>query len=150
MTLPPERIGDRGQRYVVQTKGWPNDTFPNRWQNCAYSDTIEGADKAADALALHPCVDAIRVRFRFEVGDVVWWHIPTVMDHCRTWAPDITRPVKLIAVSSTDGGDEMVRVQPNYFKHGDEFNASWFLPVGVQHHNELHPRLRRPGAFGAK
>lgn len=154
MTLPPERIGDRGQRYVVQAKGWPDEAQPRAWQNCAYFDTIEGADKAAAALASHPCVEETRVRFRFEVGDEVWWHVPTVMDFCNTWAPDITRPTKIIAVETRAGGGtghpQMVRVSPNYCPHGDQFDASWFLPVGVTDHNQLHPRLRRPGAFGAR
>lgn len=83
---------------------------------------------------------------RFAVGDEVWYHIPTVMDACRTWAPDITRPTKIIAVRDipipegwtrpNSGHTQMVRVSPNYCPHGDEFNGGWFLPVGIRDHND--------------
>lgn len=47
MTLPPERIGDGGQRYVVQTSGWPKADIQG-WQNAAYSATYGGALQLTD------------------------------------------------------------------------------------------------------
>jgi hypothetical protein len=82
---------------------------------------------------------------RFVVGDEVWYHVPTVMDACRTWAPDISKPARIIAVRDIErrpdgkvpsGHTQMVRVSPNYCPHGDEFNGGWFLPVGIQTHND--------------
>jgi len=83
---------------------------------------------------------------RFAVGDEVWWHIPTVMDHCRSWAPDITRPTTIIAVRehpcaapdhvNRSRHTQLVRVQPNYCPWGDEFEGGWLLPVGVRSHND--------------
>jgi hypothetical protein len=83
---------------------------------------------------------------RFEVGDEVWWHIPTVMDFCRSWAPDITKPTTVIAVKDHPCGasdhpnrarhSQLVRVSPNYCPYGDEFEGSWLLPVGVKSHND--------------
>lgn len=82
---------------------------------------------------------------KFAVGDKVWWHIPTVMDHCRTWSPDITRPVKIIAVKEREPGSngkinaghtQLVRVSPNYCPWGDQFDGSWLLPVGIKSHND--------------
>jgi len=76
----------------------------------------------------------------FKVGDVVWWHVPTVMDHCRTWAPDISKPVTVIDVQDVPcplgGHPQLVRVSPNYSPYGDEFAGSWFLPVGIKTHND--------------
>jgi len=83
---------------------------------------------------------------RFSVGDEVWWHIPTVMACCRSWAPDITKPTKIIAVRDKPLGPDgklhnsshtqLVRVSPNYSPYGDEFEGSWLLPVGVRSHND--------------
>lgn len=81
---------------------------------------------------------------RFSVGDEVWWNIPVVMDFCRTWAPDITKPVTVIAVKehTNSGHSQMVRVSPNYCPHTDEFDGGWFLPVGIQTHNDPAYRNR--------
>ena len=73
---------------------------------------------------------------KFAVGDVVEWNTPIVMQHCRTWAPDITKPVTVIAVSSIDnehlqragGHTQLVRIEPNYCPWGDEFSGTWFKP----------------------
>jgi hypothetical protein len=79
---------------------------------------------------------------RFEVGDEVWWNIPVVMDCCNTWAPDITKPTKIIAVRDRPpsfngkGHSQMVRVLPNYCPWGDEFEGTWLLPTGVLSHND--------------
>src|SRR3546814_16530874 len=55
MTLPPERIGDKGQRFIVQTTGWPNHDAMG-WQNAAYADTKIGASKLMRALLACPGV----------------------------------------------------------------------------------------------
>lgn len=60
MTLPPERIGDKGQRFVVQTTGWPNHDAMG-WQNAAYADTKLGASKLMRALLACPGVKHIRI-----------------------------------------------------------------------------------------
>lgn len=75
---------------------------------------------------------------RFNVGDEVWWNIPTVMDACNTWAPDITKPVKVIAVRDhkNTAHAQLVRVSPNYCPWGDEFDGTWLLPVGIRSHND--------------
>lgn len=82
---------------------------------------------------------------RFSVGDEVWWHVPTVMDCCNTWTPNITKPTKIIAVKDREGWSigranpchpRLVRVSPNYCPWGDEFDGSWLLPVGITSHND--------------
>ena len=82
---------------------------------------------------------------RFSVGDEVWWHVPTVMDCCRTWSPNITKPTKIIAVKDREGWSigkinpshpQLVRVSPNYCPWGDEFDGGWLLPVGITTHND--------------
>jgi hypothetical protein len=73
---------------------------------------------------------------KFAVGDVVEWNTSIVMQHCRTWAPDITTPVTVIAVRSVDnehlqragGHTQLVRIEPNYCPWGDEFSGTWFKP----------------------
>lgn len=76
----------------------------------------------------------------FKVGDEVWWHVPSVMAHCRTWAPDTLKPVSIVAVQDAKGVNlphpQLVRVSPNYCPYGDEFSGSWFLPVGIRSHND--------------
>lgn len=82
---------------------------------------------------------------RFAVGDEVWWHIPTVLAACTTWAPDITKPVTIIAVKDRHPGpsgrvnaghSQLVRVSPSYCPYSDEFDGTWLLPVGIKHHND--------------
>lgn len=78
---------------------------------------------------------------RFSVGDEVWWHVPTVMQHCRTWAPVIDKPVTIVEVQDRPSPNgvvhpQLVRVSPNYCPYGDEFGGDWFLPVGIQSHND--------------
>lgn len=87
----------------------------------------------------------------FAVGDEVWWHVPTVMDHCRTWTTDISKPVTIIAVQDRPcprgiGHPQLVRVSPNYCPYGDEFEGSWFLPVGIKHHTDPSYRAARQAA----
>lgn len=84
---------------------------------------------------------SVRHAERFKVGDVVWWNVPTVMDHCRAWAPDTLKPVTIIAAEDRPspngvGHPQLVRVSPNYCPYGDEFSGDWFLPVGIRSHND--------------
>lgn len=74
---------------------------------------------------------------RYEVGDVVEWHLPTVMASCHTWAPDVSRPTTIIAVEDIEsaggreaaGHSQHVRVSPNYCPYGDGFSGAWFKPL---------------------
>ena len=73
----------------------------------------------------------------FAIGDRVEWNVPVVMQFCRTWAPDITKPVEIIAVRSAGnehlqraaGHTQLVRVSPNYSPFDDEFSGAWFKPT---------------------
>lgn len=81
----------------------------------------------------------------FQVGDVVWYNIPVVMDCCRSWAPDITKPVTVIAVKDAGHNTshkQLIRVTPNYNPYGDEFGGIWFLPVGIESHNDKAYSMR--------
>jgi hypothetical protein len=50
MTLPPERIGDKGQRYEVRATG-----YPKAGENViGWSATKEGAKQMADAIRHAP------------------------------------------------------------------------------------------------
>lgn len=51
MTLPPEKIGDKGQRYAVKYKGG-RESQPER--TLGYSPTKEGAEAMAAAWTSHP------------------------------------------------------------------------------------------------
>jgi hypothetical protein len=57
MTLPPEQIGDKGQRFVVEIKDYPNEG----WQVCAYSDTYEGAKHFGETLVKAPTATDHRI-----------------------------------------------------------------------------------------
>lgn len=73
----------------------------------------------------------------FQVGDMVEWHMPTVMKFCRTWAPDTSKPTEIIAIrpvgkphmEANAGHTQYVRVSPNYCPYGDEFSGAWFRPI---------------------
>lgn len=55
MTLPPERLGDKGQRYMLEAEGYPK---PG-WQPIAYSHTMNGMEEAKTSILLAPnCTDA--------------------------------------------------------------------------------------------
>jgi len=63
MTLPPEKIGDKGQRFVVQTSGWPRADVLG-WQNAGYADTKEGAQQLMRAFAKCPGVKHVHIHDR--------------------------------------------------------------------------------------
>lgn len=62
MTLPPEKIGDQGQRYVVEVDGWPSP--PKGWQDAGYTNEQRAAKRMMRVLSQHPSVRAVRVRDR--------------------------------------------------------------------------------------
>lgn len=59
MTFPPEKIGDKGQRFVVQTTGWPKSDVMG-WQNAGYSDTKDGADRMMEVFG--QCTGVVHIR----------------------------------------------------------------------------------------
>lgn len=61
MTLRPDQIGDKGQRFMVEALGYPHS---NEWGAVAYSDTRTHAWAIADAIALAPGVMMTRVSDR--------------------------------------------------------------------------------------
>lgn len=66
MTLPPEKLGDKGQRWIVELLGYPRDDT-DEWQPAAYVTTEEAALEVARLFLECPgCVNA-RARDR-EVG----------------------------------------------------------------------------------
>lgn len=67
MTLPPERIGDKGQRYEVQVEGYPNDG----WNVIGWTDDEEGSRKMGVAMRTAPGALGYRVRDRQEEA-YVW------------------------------------------------------------------------------
>lgn len=60
VTLSLDRIGDKGQRFVVQGKGFPLRDVEG-WQDLGYSNDRKGADRLMEALSMHPSVTEIRV-----------------------------------------------------------------------------------------
>ena len=62
MTLPPSRIGDKGQRYTVVFKGFHEDA-PDVEQALGYSVTLKGAEDLTEIVKAHP-----------------EWHSPRIVD----------------------------------------------------------------------
>lgn len=62
MTLPPEKIGDKGQRFTVELKGYPK---PG-WQEVAFSDCKDSARRLGKSMMLAPSATAYRVVDRDE------------------------------------------------------------------------------------
>ena len=61
MTLPPHKIGDKGQRYKSSVLGWPEDD----WNALFYSDDYDGIKKATRRMARsNPQITAYRVEDR--------------------------------------------------------------------------------------
>lgn len=63
MTLPPEKIGDQGQRYVIKATGYPD---PDRegWQDIGYSDSKASAVAMMRRLAQIPSVGRVWIKDR--------------------------------------------------------------------------------------
>jgi hypothetical protein len=53
MTLPPEQIGDKGQRYEVTYF----DTDAGKRRTFGWTSTLAGARSLAQAIDLHPTMD---------------------------------------------------------------------------------------------
>lgn len=51
MTLPPHRVGDKGQRYEVHSFGYPKE---HRWARIGWATTLDGAFRMAEAIAEAP------------------------------------------------------------------------------------------------
>lgn len=63
------RVGDEGQRYIVQTLNWPKDK--GGWQNSAYSLDLIGAEMLAVSLGKCPSCDDTRVLDREDFQDAL-------------------------------------------------------------------------------
>lgn len=66
MTLPSDKVGDKGQRYVVECKGWPIASRPDDWQPIAYMQTMMGAEKVKNVMGGHPDQPPTRIIDRRE------------------------------------------------------------------------------------
>ena len=53
LTLPPHKIGDKGQRYAVVFKGMYADR-PEDECALGYTDSPDGAERMANMVELHP------------------------------------------------------------------------------------------------
>jgi hypothetical protein len=60
MTLPPHRIGDKGQKYEVSVLNYPNDG----WCVVGWSDSLESAECMGRALQTAPRAKGMRVSNR--------------------------------------------------------------------------------------
>lgn len=58
MTLPPERIGYRGQPYEVRAYGWPDE---NRWSAIGWTGTLESAREMAKVIGTAPGCTKTRI-----------------------------------------------------------------------------------------
>jgi len=61
MTLPPEKIGDKGQPYVLQVEGYPNDG----WNDCVYGSSEDRLKEAGSAFLTAPGATRARITERF-------------------------------------------------------------------------------------
>lgn len=59
MTLPPTSIGDRGQRYLIETWRWPKDSAG--WQAAGYCTKKEDADRLRSLFLECPGCEGARV-----------------------------------------------------------------------------------------
>ena len=65
MTLPPEKLGDKNQRYLVLLRGYPEDQT-HSWQVAAYCATPDRAEAVRESLSKAPgCTDS-------KVFDRIW------------------------------------------------------------------------------
>lgn len=60
MTLPPSKIGDKGQRYFIEALGYPEEG----WAPIGYSSKLDVAQAMADAIALAPGCKQTRITDR--------------------------------------------------------------------------------------
>ncbi len=57
MTLPPHRIGDKGLRFEVRCKGWPEDG----WRVYGWTDELKRAKAMAKIILNAPTATAVKV-----------------------------------------------------------------------------------------
>lgn len=57
MTLPPQSIGDKGQQYVLQIKGWPEDG----WNNAAFGNEEASLNEMGATFMKAPSASDCRV-----------------------------------------------------------------------------------------
>lgn len=67
MTLPPERIGDKGQRYEVRATGYPK----AEESVIGWSADLDGAEKMADAIGCAPSCTSTLIFDRQENAPVI-------------------------------------------------------------------------------
>lgn len=60
MTLPPEKIGDKGQRFEVTY--WDSDKQMRR--TFGWADKMEAAEQFADVIRLHPTMGLAEIKDR--------------------------------------------------------------------------------------
>lgn len=60
MTLPPEKLGDQGQRYVVQTTGYP-DPEKKGWQDIGFTNSRDDALAMMRGIAQAPSVGHVQI-----------------------------------------------------------------------------------------
>lgn len=60
MTLAPTKLGDRGQRFVVQAIGYPDANVPD-WQDVAFAYDKGAAQQMLNSLLHVPTIRHIRI-----------------------------------------------------------------------------------------
>ncbi|KLK91376.1 hypothetical protein AA309_19945 [Microvirga vignae] len=74
---------------------------------------------------------------KYVVGDKVRFDISMVMEHCRSWAPDVTKEYTITRVDEIEsphsqrgaGHTQLVSISENPSPFGGEFSGKWFLPI---------------------
>jgi hypothetical protein len=65
MTFPAEKMGDKGQRFILECTGYPDQSIPiTEWQPVAYGEDEMALHRARKGLATNGIVISIRVRDR--------------------------------------------------------------------------------------
>lgn len=65
MTLPPDKIDDKGQRFLVEAKGYPKS---GQWCGVGYVHTMKDAWQTAAIISINPGVTQVRVTDRHVRG----------------------------------------------------------------------------------
>lgn len=75
MTLPLEKIGDKGQRFLIEAHNWPK----IGWCAVGYMENLEDAWKAAENVSKNPEVTQTRITDRHVRGVPYALRLPRVM-----------------------------------------------------------------------
>ena len=67
MTLPPEKIGDKGQRYEVRATGWPK----KEKSIVGWSNDLEGAERMAGGARKAPGCTSTEIYDRQEQKPII-------------------------------------------------------------------------------